>query len=132
MRNDTDARVAARTPLYLDDFTVGEVYRGSGTVEVDTDAIKRYAREYDMQPFHLDEAAAKHTLFGGLAASGWHTASLTMRLLVEGGVPIAGGIIGAGAEEMRWPRRCGRATAYASNPKCSRYGRRARSRSRAS
>ena len=104
MSTDTDARIAARTPLYLDDFAVGEVYRGSGTVEVDTDAIKRYAREYDMQPFHLDEAAAKHTLFGGLAASGWHTASLTMRLLVEGGVPIAGGIIGAGAEEMRWPR----------------------------
>jgi acyl dehydratase len=93
-----------RTPLYLEDFAAGQIYRGTTTLQVETDAIKRYAREYDPQPFHLDEAAASKTLFRGLAASGWHTASLTMRLLVDGGVPIAGGIIGGGTDEMRWPR----------------------------
>jgi acyl dehydratase len=93
-----------RTPLFLDDFAVGQVYRGTTSLQVDADAIKRYAREYDPQPFHLDEAAAANTMFKGLAASGWHTASVTMRLLVDGGVPIAGGIIGGGTDEMRWPR----------------------------
>jgi acyl dehydratase len=58
--------------------------------------------EFDPQPFHVDPAAAKRTFFGGLVASGWHTAALTMRLLVEGGVPIAGGMVGAGGE-IRWP-----------------------------
>ena len=71
---------------------------------MDADAIKAYARRFDPQPFHLDEAAAASTLFKGLAASGWHTVSMTMRLLVDGGLPIAGGIIGAGVDEIRWPR----------------------------
>jgi hypothetical protein len=57
----------------------------------------------DPQPFHLDDEIAKRTMFGGLVASGWHTAAITMRLLVEGGAPIAGGIIGAGGE-ITWPR----------------------------
>ena len=63
---------------------------------------RRYAREFDPQPFHLDEEAARKSLFGGLAASGWHTASLTMRLIVES-VPLAGGVIGSGGE-LSWPR----------------------------
>jgi acyl dehydratase len=89
--------------LYLDDFTVGQVFR-SGSVRVSEADIKAFAAQYDPQPFHLDDVAAKATLFGGLAASGWHTMALTMRLLVDGGAPIAGGIIGGGADELRWPR----------------------------
>ena len=60
--------------------------------------------EFDPQPFHLDEEAAQHTIFKGLAASGWHTAALTMRLLVESEVKPAGGLVGAGFDEFRWPR----------------------------
>jgi acyl dehydratase len=97
MRTETTA------PLCFEDFAVGQVYR-SGDLSVDTAAIKAFATQFDPQPFHLDEAAAKGTLFGGLAASGFHTAALTMRLLVDGGAPIAGGIIGAGLDELRWPR----------------------------
>jgi len=89
--------------LYLDDFAVGQVFR-SASITVDEAAIKAFAAQFDPQPFHLDETAAKATLFGGLAASGWHTAALTMRLLVTGGAPIAGGIIGVAMDELRWPR----------------------------
>ena len=70
---------------------------------LDEAQIKSFAGQFDPQPFHLDDAAAKATLFGGLAASGWHTAALTMRLLVGGGLPLAGGIIGAGGE-ISWPK----------------------------
>jgi acyl dehydratase len=81
---------------------VGQTF-GSGRLRVDEEQIKAFAAAFDPQPFHLDEAAARASLFGGLAASGWHTAALTMRLLVEGGAPIAGGIVGAGGE-IAWPR----------------------------
>ncbi len=91
------------TRLYLEDFAVGQMFR-SGSLTVTAEDIKAYAAQYDPQPFHLDEAAAQESLFGGLAASGWHTVSLTMRLLVDGGAPIAGGIIGSGVDELRWPR----------------------------
>ena len=67
------------------------------------EAIKQFAAQFDPQPFHLDEEAAAASMFGGLVASGWHTAAVTMRLLVEGGAPIAGGVIGAGGE-IAWPR----------------------------
>lgn len=90
------------TPLYLDDLHVGQRFT-SGTRKVDEAEIKSFAREYDPQPFHLDHEAAKATIFQGLAASGWHTMAITMRLLVDGGMPIAGGIVGAGAE-ISWPR----------------------------
>jgi acyl dehydratase len=93
-----------RTALYLDDLAPGHTFRGTGTTSVDATAIKAFARQYDPQPFHLDETAAKSTLFGGLAASGWHTAALTMQLLVSDGPPLAGGIIGAGTDELRWPK----------------------------
>ncbi|HEY4920552.1 MAG TPA: MaoC family dehydratase [Xanthobacteraceae bacterium] len=96
-------QTSSRTPLYFEDFAVGQVYR-SGTLSVDTPAIKSFAAQFDPQPFHLDETAAQATLFRGLAASGFHTAALTMRLLVDGGAPIAGGIVGAGLDELRWPR----------------------------
>jgi len=88
--------------LYLEDLAVGQRFE-SATHEMTADAIKRFGAEFDPQPFHLDEEAAVDSLFGGLAASGWHTASVTMRLLVEGGAPIAGGVIGAGGE-VTWPR----------------------------
>jgi len=88
---------------YLEDFTVGQTF-GSGQLKVDTEQIKAFAAEFDPQPFHLDEDAARDTIFRGLAASGWHTAALTMRLLVEGEIEPAGGIVGAGFDEFRWPR----------------------------
>ncbi|HZF34431.1 MAG TPA: MaoC/PaaZ C-terminal domain-containing protein, partial [Candidatus Angelobacter sp.] len=81
--------------FYLDDLRVGQRFAG-GSHAVDAAQIKAFARQFDPQPFHLDDEAAKGTLFAGLAASGWHTAAITMRLLVEGGAPIAGGVIGAG------------------------------------
>jgi len=88
--------------FYLDDLKVGQRFT-SGTLALDAEQIKTFAREYDPQPFHLDEAAAENSIFKGLAASGWHTAALTMRLLVSGGLPLAGGSVGAGGE-IAWPR----------------------------
>jgi acyl dehydratase len=87
--------------LFLDDLSVGQRFT-SGTYRVDEAEIFAFARHYDPQPFHLDDAAARGTLFGGLAASGWHTAAITMKLQVESGLPVAGGIIGAGGE-FAWP-----------------------------
>ena len=89
--------------LYLEDFTPGRRF-GSGQVGITADEIRAFATQYDPQPFHLDEEAARGSFFGGLAASGWHTAALTMRLLVDGPLQPAGGRIGAGLDEMRWPR----------------------------
>ena len=88
---------------YLEDFAAGQVYL-SGTLAVTEAEILAFARAYDPQPFHLDDAAARQTLFGGLAASGWHTAAMTMRLIVESEFRPAGGVIGGGMEELRWPR----------------------------
>jgi acyl dehydratase len=88
---------------YFEDYAVGQTFR-SGRVFVDEQRMKNFASEFDPQPFHLDEEAAKRSFFGGLAASGWYTAALTMRLLVEGEFKPAGGVIGAGFDEFRWPR----------------------------
>jgi acyl dehydratase len=87
---------------YLEDFTVGQTF-GSGRLRVDKEQIKAFATEFDPQPFHLDEDAARNTIFRGLAASGWHTAALTMRLLVESEIEPAGGVV-TGFDEFRWPR----------------------------
>jgi acyl dehydratase len=87
--------------LYLEDIHVGQRFT-AGPVTVTAAEIKRFAGEFDPQPFHLDEEAAKTTPFKGLAASGWHTASLTMRMLTDGGIPIAAGVIGVGGE-IAWP-----------------------------
>ena len=81
----------------LEDLHVGQRFV-SGTHTMTAEEIVRFAREYDPQPFHLDDAAGRATLFGGLVASGWHTAGTTMRLIVGGGLPIVGGIIGSGGE----------------------------------
>ncbi len=75
----------------------------SGTYVVTEEEIKTFARQYDPQAFHLEEEAAKNSIFRGLAASGWHTAAITMRLIVTGGIPFAAGTIGFGAE-VEWPR----------------------------
>ena len=88
--------------LYLEDVFVGQRFV-TGTYTLTAEAIKAFARDYDPQPFHTDEETAKDTFFGGLAASGWHTAAITMRLQAQSGPPIAGGMIGAGGE-ISWPR----------------------------
>ncbi len=87
--------------LYLEDLAVGMRFV-SATHVLDADEIKSFARQFDPQPFHLDEKAAEDTYFGGLAASGWHVAAITMKLLVGDGAWIAGGFIGAGGE-LAWP-----------------------------
>jgi acyl dehydratase len=89
--------------FYLEDFAVGQVF-GSGRLRVDEEQIKAFAAQFDPQPYHLDEEAAAKSVFRGLAASGWHTAALTMRLLVEGEFRPAGGILGVGFDELSWPR----------------------------
>lgn len=87
--------------LYLEDLEAGQIFYSEAYI-LDEVRLKDFAREFDPQPFHLDHEAALPTLFGGLAASGWHTAAITMRLMVES-VPIAGGMIGAGVE-VTWPQ----------------------------
>jgi acyl dehydratase len=89
--------------FYLEDFAAGQVF-STGRLRVDADQIKAFARQFDPQPFHLDEAAAQKSVFRGLAASGWHTAALTMRLMADGEFKPAGGIIGVGFDELSWQR----------------------------
>lgn len=92
----------AATPhtLFLDDLSVGDTFR-SGTYLIDEQQINSFALQFDPQPFHLDNQAAEHSFFAGLAASGWHTAAITMRLLVSC-LPLDAGLIGAGSE-LSWP-----------------------------
>lgn len=94
--------VGGQEVFWLDDLFVGQRF-SSGSVLVEEADVKDFAARWDPQPFHLDDDAARGTLFGGLAASGWHTAAMTMRLLVDGGLPLAGGLIGAGGE-IAWPQ----------------------------
>jgi acyl dehydratase len=88
--------------LHLEDFSVGAKF-AAGPIAVTAAEIKGFAAAFDPQPFHLDEVAAEATPFAGLAASGWHTGAMTMRLLVQA-LPIAGGVIGGGVDELRWLR----------------------------
>ena len=90
--------------LYLEDFAPGQRFAGSTRIRIEEDSIRTFASEFDPQPFHLDEAEARASLFRGLAASGWHTAAVTMRLLVDSPFRPAGGIVGTGFDELRWPR----------------------------
>lgn len=85
---------------YLEDLAVGDTF-SSPEYEITADQIIAYAQEFDPQPFYTDPVAAKDTFFAGLAASGWHTASVTMKLIVAS-APFAHGIIGAGGE-LSWP-----------------------------
>jgi acyl dehydratase len=88
---------------FFEDFAVGQRFR-SGSIEVTAERIKSFGAEFDPQPFHVDEEAAEQTFFAGLAASGWHTAAIVMRLIVESDLHPAGGTIGGGVEDLRWPR----------------------------
>ncbi len=90
--------------LHLEDLSPGQRYGSDRRLTVSAADVSAFAAQFDPQPFHLDEAAARNSVFGGLAASGWHTAALTMRLLVESDFRPAGGIVGAGMDELRWPR----------------------------
>ena len=89
--------------LFLEDFAIGQVVTSSQRLRVEKDDIIAFARKFDPQYFHLDEEAARHSIFGGLVASGWHTAAMTMRLLTERETVPAGGSIGLGCDELCWP-----------------------------
>ena len=93
---------ATREHLHLEDLTVGRTWT-TDSHELAVDEMVEFAGRYDPQPFHLDADAALGSLFGRLVASGWHTAAVTMRLLVESGPPVAGGLIGLGGD-IAWPR----------------------------
>lgn len=91
-------------PHYFEDFAVGAVFR-SGRRRIEADRIKAFAAEFDPQPQHLDEAAAAASQFGGLVASGWHTAAVSMTLFIADALPpIPGGGMGTGVERLSWPR----------------------------
>jgi len=91
-----------RRLIYLDDLEIGRKF-ATGSVTLMLEGCKAFAAEFDPQPFHLDEDAARQSVFKRLAASGWYTASLSMRLLVEGEMTIAGGLVGLGGD-LAWPR----------------------------
>ena len=88
---------------YLEDFAVGETFR-SDSLTIGSGQIKAFAADFDPQPQHLDEAAAANSFFGGLVASGWHTAALTIKLVVLGEMRIAGGLVGSGLDDFQWFR----------------------------
>ena len=87
--------------LFFEDFAIGRKFYSLGAAKVTAEEIKEFGQKYDPQPFHLDEAAGEGSFFKGLAASGWLTAAIVMRLRVES-LPVFGGMIGAGVDEMRW------------------------------
>jgi acyl dehydratase len=89
-------------PLYLEDLSVGMSFKG-GPEKISEADIITFAKQFDPQPFHIDPEAAKSSVFKGLAASGWHTVGVTMRMLASGAMPLAAGSIGFGAE-VSWPR----------------------------
>lgn len=88
--------------MYFDDFAVGQRHT-SGTLKINLKAIRDFARQFDPQPFHLNEEAAKHSMFGQIVASGWHTAAVTMRLIVDSTMDVSGGKIGLGGD-ITWPK----------------------------
>jgi acyl dehydratase len=92
---------AMQDELYYEDFHLGQKFASNRSVKVSAQEITEFAEKYDPQPFHLDEAAGKSSFFKGLAASGWLTAAVAMRMRVET-IKVHGGMIGAGVEEIRW------------------------------
>jgi acyl dehydratase len=91
------------TERYFEDFAVGQVFKPNGRVRVEKEDIIAFARKFDPQPFHLDEEAARHSIFGRLVASGWHTAAMTMSLIARADYRAAGGTVGLGFDSLRWP-----------------------------
>jgi acyl dehydratase len=98
----TNGTLDRRNPIYLDELTPGRRFTTQSYALGEAE-LKNFAAQFDPQPFHLDAEAARHSIFGGLVASGWHTAAITMRLLIISGLPIAGGMVGLGGE-ISWPR----------------------------
>ena len=94
----------ASSGRYFEDFTVGLHFRSAGVVAMTAERIKTFAAEFDPQPSHLDEGAARETMFGGLVASGWHTAAVAMRLIVDSDLGLSGRGAGVAIESMRWLR----------------------------
>jgi acyl dehydratase len=88
---------------YFEDFTAGQIFKPDGRVRVEKDEIIAFARQYDPQPFHLDEEAGRKSIFGRLVASGWHTAALTMSLIARSDYRPVGGTVGLGFDGLRWP-----------------------------
>lgn len=101
MTNNSTTDRPIPTDLYFEDFFAGRKFNSIGSYKVTAEEIKDFAQHYDPQPFHLDEAAGESSFFKGLAASGWLTAAIGMRLRVQS-IQVAGGMIGAGVEEIRW------------------------------
>ena len=91
------------TERYFEDFVVGQVNKASGRVRVTKEEIIAFASKFDPQPFHLDEDAARQSIFGRLVASGWHTAAMTMSLIASNEHRAVGGTIGLGFDSLRWP-----------------------------
>ena len=91
------------TKQFLEDYAIGQLYR-SGRLRVDKAQIFAFATQFDPQPHHLDQEAASTSVFRGLAASGWHTAALTMRLIVESEFRLADGVLGVGFDDLSWLR----------------------------
>ena len=91
------------TERYLEDLHVGDRFESDAFHVTEKDIIQ-FARDFDPQPFHLDPKAANQSVFRGLAASGWHTAAMTMKLFVTGSLRLAGGSVGLGVDELKWPR----------------------------
>jgi acyl dehydratase len=89
--------------LYFEDFFPGQTFDSLNSYRVRSAEIIEFGERYDPQPFHIDEAAGENSFFHGLAASGWLTAAIAMRLRVQA-IRVAGGMIGAGVEDMRWTR----------------------------
>ncbi|HXS31358.1 MAG TPA: MaoC family dehydratase [Steroidobacteraceae bacterium] len=89
--------------LYLEDLKLGDTF-ATGAQAVTAEEIIAFGRQFDPQSFHTDAVAARDTLFGELVASGWHTAAVTMRLMVDSMFGTEGGMIGQGVDELRWPR----------------------------
>ena len=116
--------------VYLEDLHVGQRFT-SDSYHMDENRIKAFAAEFDPQPFHLDEAVAKTSVFNGLSASGWHTAAVAMRLLVIGGLPLGNGIIGLGGE-LAWPRPTRPGDTLRWKARFRKYCRRVRNRTRVS
>ncbi len=92
---------AQHSELYFEDFHIGQMFHSATSAKVSAEEIKEFGQKYDPQPFHLDEKAGEGSFFKGLAASGWLTAAIVMRLRVQS-IKVFGGMIGAGVEEMRW------------------------------
>lgn len=91
------------TIRYFEDYDIGETSE-FGDYEVTKEEIIEFAEQYDPQPFHVDENTARESMFGGLIASGWHTAAICQRLLVNGLITDMASAGGRGVDELRWLR----------------------------